>query len=485
MNPKVLLSVVVGSAALALVTLMGAADPAHATFNPTVEITLVDATGGASADITAELNVPEGDVNFAGIVAFIPREWQITPGDEISIGAVVGDVTAQATLGLINGPCSNVLPVDFIMLNSSIDPSDTVSYLDTDALGEEGYNEGDVFEDKDGTGLPDAFERYPDFITRLLDDVPGDEVGQPLTPLRRAAGITTVAGVQVLLQFLVFEPGTFLNEIIPNDEELGFPTITLLQNIGDPDADPMPSAITDFCTPLTTSNTTFGISKDNSCTAAVPADELDPLCEVRGVVLAEDGPTDPDEGGQVLFANPPEGTYTFTTIAAGQRDADGDGFENSLDTCAFVVNEGDPRIGSDGDADNDGLDAACDPDDTFTNSDEDLDGFTNRQDNCPLDANGEDQDNQRDTDNDGIGDVCDLDPDDAEPQGEITIVEVVADVTIGPGGEPVDDTVGDEDDGGGSGTVIIIIVVIAAIAVVGGGAFFLARRGSGGGGGAA
>ena len=535
MKPKVLLSLVVGSAALTLVALLGAADTAHATFNPTLEITVADPAGGANSDFTGDFNLPEGDVNFAGTVAFIPTEWQITPGSDVPIGTVVGQLTALATLGLINGACDNALPVEFIMLNASIDPSDTVSYVDSDE-----NDIDDVFEDKDDSGLPDGFEKYPDFITRVLDDEPGDEVGQPLTPIRRAAGITVVAGVQVLLQFLIFEPGTFINENILNDEDLGYPSVTLLQNAGDPDSDPTPSAITDFCTPLITSNTTFGIARDNGCTAAVPEDELDPLCEVTGVVLidcddsrdndgdqtvndgcpivgdqgetacedatdddgdgrvndgcpaieeAEDStPTEPDEAGLVLFTNPGEGTYTFTTISAGQRDADGDSYENLLDTCPFDVNVGNPRIGGDGDFDNDGLDAACDPNDDpqtgGTNSDEDLDGFTNRQDNCPLDANGEDQDNQRDTDSDGIGDVCDPDPDDADAQGELVIAVVIDDAMIGAG-EPSTDTDGGgdgDDDDGGSSALIIIIIVIAVVVVGGGGAFLYMRRGSGGGG---
>ena len=443
---KLKLSLMWGTAfaVLAVVALLATADTARAqTFNPTYELTIADPQAGANSDLTLDFGVPKGDVNFGGAVFFIPAEWGIPRGDEIPIGAIVGELTATATLGLFNNACDNVLPVRFIMLNASIDPSDTVSFLDTeeDDPNAEGFGTEDYAEDKDASGLQDGFEKYPDFITRILDDIPGDEVGNPLQPIRRSAGITVVAGVTVLLQFLVFEPGTFINENIPNDAELGFPTVTLLQNIGDPDSDPIPSAITDFCSPLISTNITFGISRDNACTAA---GTLDPLCEVSSVIPEVEEVTDPDESGFILSTNPPEGTYTFTTIAAGQRDADGDGYENALDTCPFVANVGDPRIGGDGDEDNDGLDAACDPNDDFqaggTNSDEDLDGFTNRQDNCPLVANGENEDNQRDTDNDAIGDACDPNPDDEEAQGELIIVETTQDVTIGPGGPPSQET---------------------------------------------
>ena len=331
MKPKVLLSLVVGSAALTLVALLGAADTAHATFNPTLEVTIADPAGGANSDFTGDFNLPEGDVNFAGVVAFLPADWQITPGDDIPIGTVVGQFVAQATLGLINGACDNVLPVEFIMLNSSIDPSDTVSYVDSDD-----NDTDDVFEDKDDSGLPDAFEKYPDFITRVLMD----EDDQPLTPIRRSAGITVVAGVDVLLQFLVFEPGTFIDELIPNDEELGYPTVTLLQNIGDPESDPTPSAITDFCTPLITSNTTFGIARDNGCTAAVPEDELDPLCDVTGVVLNDcDDPRDND-GDQTANDGCPTVGDQGETACEDDVDDDGDGWIN--DGCPSVMKVEDP-----------------------------------------------------------------------------------------------------------------------------------------------
>jgi hypothetical protein len=488
---------------LALILILGSADSAQAgTFNPELVITMADSAPETSADFTADFNLPSGDVNFGALVTFIPEDFGIVPGDKIPIGTVVGELEAQATLGLINAACQNVLPVEFTMLNASIDPTDTVVYLDEDDNGTEDYAE-----DLDESGLQDGFEKYPDFITRLLVD----EQDKPLQPLRRSAGVAIVAGINVLLQFLVFEPGTFIDEEIPHDASLGYPSVVLLQNAGDPDTDPIPGPITDFCTPLLSVNTSFGMSKDNPCTDDVPADELDALCEAVSVVPAEEGaePTDPDEGGVQLFANPQDGKYDFTAIGAGQRDADDDGIENALDTCQFIANEGDPRINGDGDADTDGLDKACDPDDSVTNSDEDLDGYLNRGDNCPLDPNGdpeesgnEGQDNQRDSDDDTIGDACDPDKDDADAQGELKKVQVTESVTIGAGtgaggppsasacpncaGNITDDgpPKPTDDGGGSSSTIIIIIAVIAAVVVLGGGAFFF-MRGRGGGGAAA
>lgn len=474
---------------LVVVLLLGTADTARAqTFNPTLDVSLENPEPNANSNYTVDFNLPDGDVQFGGVVAFIPPEWGVTPGDEIPIGALVGELTAQSTLGLINGPCNNSLTVIFRFLNSSTDPYDTVPFLDTDENDDE-----DFVEDKDNSGLPDAFEYYPDFISRLIMDEK-DEV--PHTPIRRAAGITVVAGVNVLLQFLIFEPGTFIDEDIPNDEELGYPTVTLLQNAGDPDYDPEPTSITDFCTPLTSTNTTFAVSMDNACTDDVDPDTLDPLCEISGYPLdiVVDGPeTTPDERGITLFTNPQDGTYTFTTVSVGQRDADGDGYENGLDTCAFVPNDGNPRT-READEDTDGLDSACDPDDSITNSDEDLDGYLNRQDNCPLEPNGENETNQRDTDDDLIGDACDPNPDNEETEGELIIVQLEKEIIVGtgegPGGPPEGGdgaADGDDDGGGGATLIIIIVVVIAAVVVVGGGAFFFLRRGgtSGGGGAAA
>lgn len=531
MNAKRPLLAVISGAVLALMALLGATDTAHADFNPSYEISIVEPRGGANSDWVLDFSLPEGDVQFGAAVFFIPGEWGITSGDDIPIGSVAGTLTAAATLGIINGPCNNVLPVEFIMLNASTDITDTVVYLDDDDNGDPDY-----FEDKDDSGLQDGFEKYPDFITRALVD----EDDQPLQPIRRVAGITIVAGVNVLLQFLVFEPGTFIDEKIPNDVELGYPSVTLLQNVGDPDADPIPGAITDFCTPLLTQITSFGITRDNACTDT-SAERLDPLCDVSSVVLlacddtddndgdqttndgcptvgdgaetacdddvdddsdgwVNDGcpaveepenstPTEPDESGVAISTNPAEGTYTFTVIAAGQRDADGDGIENGMDTCAFDVNEGDPRIKGDGDLDEDGLDAACDPNDNETNSDNDTpdgDGYTNRQDNCPLIANGELEEdvpgvgNQRDSDDDSIGDACDPDPDNADAQGELVFATVSPEVSIGPGGAPTDGATppaDSDDDGGGGATIIIVIAVIAAVVVLGGGAFYFMRRG--------
>jgi hypothetical protein len=200
---------------------------------------------------------------------------------------------------------------------------------------------------------------------------------------------------------IVFSPGTDLGSGIPSDSSLGFPLVTVLQNIGDPSpASPTPSIINDICSPF------------------------DSVSERSG----ETGTS------AQLFVNPAEGSYDFTLFAQATPDKDGDSYENQLDTCPLTPNVGNPRIVADGDVDSDGLDQACDPNDSpagGTNSDEDADGYQNRNDNCPLVANGEEEDNQADTDRDYIGDACDPTP--TLSDTAVQVVQLTSKVLIGSG----------------------------------------------------
>jgi hypothetical protein len=491
-------------AAVACVSLLiGGTDSVHAaTFSPTLGASVTDPTPETPSDVIANFDLPEGDVNFAAVVSFIPPEWGVVKGASIPIGMQTGRLDAQSVLGLANSACNQQLPVQFDMLNASINIEDTVPFDDVDE-----NNTNDFADDADGNGIFDGIDRYPDFLNRVFKD---DDTGEILQPLRRSAGVTPVAGIPVFLEFLIFPPGTKIptrgQAQLPSEESLGYPSVTVLQNIGDPDSVPEPSIINDFCTPLATINQSWGQEKDTSGAEPVTKDD-----------------------GVVFFVNPKDGDYTWTTAAFGQRDTDGDTYENSLDTCPLVANVGNPRIPSDGDLDSDGLDAACDPNDAVaggTNSDQDADGYQNRNDNCALIANGQEEDNQEDADLDQIGDACDSNPD--TPDGELSGATPTADVTIGAGGEggapseeacpdcfvaerdtpiptnpphgggsgesatPTPSGGGDgetptpsvtepsgngDDDGGGSGTTIAIIVgVIAAVVILGGGAALLMRR---------
>jgi hypothetical protein len=476
-----------------LLVLSGTDTASAGTFDPVLKVTVSDSTPEAGSEVTVEFGLEIEHVQFAGVIAFLPADAGVVGGNDIPVGAVVGELDAEATLGIINGGCQTAIPVHFDFLNASLDKSQAVSFMDTDADATPGFGIRDFAEDKDENGILDGIDLYPDFLDRIFGDA---------QPIRRQASIVPVAGIPVLLQFIVYEPGTTfdlpgedLDLLLPKDPKLGFPTVVALQNIGDPDPEPEPGAITDFCTPLHSTNTTYPVSKDNEETPDV------------------------DESGHQLSANPQNGKYTITLFSVGQRDADGDGWENSLDTCPFIANAGNPKLTGDGDLDQDGLDSACDPNDDplarGSNSDEDGDGYLNRHDNCPIDQNGTlrggtDEDNQNDDDFDSIGNACDPDPD--KPDGDLLdgtrTAELVFGDGTGPGGPPsakacprcvqnVGENVitpspadgggtpaatktGDGDSGGSSTGLIVGIVVVAAVVVLGGGAFVAMRRRGGG-----
>ena len=410
---------------LALVLMVASSDRAYAAFTPTGTISVVDPSPGANSDIVADFNIQSPSVNFGGLIAFSPPEFTFTPGGDIPDGAIAGQLASTATLGLISSACNQSLLVNFTMLDATLNKSVTTPFLDPQVKGGNpgGDTEGDLDHQFDigNDGLPLGVTRYPDYLTRIFETQ---------TPLARTYGQTEVSGIPVSLNFLLFAPGTvFQDGKLPTDPRLGYPSVTVLQSIGDPDAIPQPGAITDFCSPLVTKNTNFGITQDNPDTTA-------------------------DEGGVIRITNPSEaGTYTFATWAAGLRDADGDGWENLLDVCSLTANPGwDPRerviAGQTGDIDGDALPDACDP---FPNEtgpisggvfDEDRDQYGNRQDNCPLVANsfGSDvagevgTDNQADEDSDQIGDACDPNPN--VEDGARPAICILSAIDIGAGGTP-------------------------------------------------
>jgi hypothetical protein len=227
-------------------------------------------------------------------------------------------------------------------------------------------------------------------------------------------------GTAVILNFLLFEPGVELPNIGKVPTSFGYPSVTVLQN---PTVPFSPSVISDFCSPLVTTTTNNGVTEDNPSTSA-------------------------NEGGVPYRTNPADaGFYNVITLAYGQRDGDGDGHENSLDTCPFLpLPNWDPRSpdGGGADPDKDGLPDDCDPDPAnisppapqppdcalLGNSgpDEDQDCYSNRQDNCPVNDNFD----QEDTDDDGIGDACDTEGAGVSVEdGERPLVCIVHTITIG------------------------------------------------------
>jgi len=553
---------------LSLLLVLSATDTAEAgSFNPALEISLEHTDPETPADFKIDFGIKDSkDVNFEAVVSFIPADFGVVRGDRIPIGEPVGELDAVATLGLFNSACNESLNVHFDLLNATIDMTSTVSFDDLEEeagdTGAKGFGTDDFAEDKDGNGLLDAIDHWPEFLARVTGNV---------QPFRRSADIAEFAGIPVLLQFLVYNPGTVfdlpgddLDKLLPSNPALGFPTIVLLQNAGDPEIDPEPGPVTDFCTPLTISNVAYGSTYDadrdgtsneqDTCPYAphppsgthdADFDFLHSQCDPnddeesggRNGDEDGDGLDNPDDNCPLVFNQdqadadedfigdacdqspdpdglinlsmlPQAGTYTFNVFTVGQRDADNDGYANSLDTCPTQKNAGNPTIRADGDADVDGLDSACDPNDDplsrGSDSDEDSDGYLNRQDNCPLEPNGEESEdeqtrNQNDEDFDAIGDVCD--PDRDKPDGELIARTLVAEIIIGAGGrggrptncpdcqDPRQDQVeqpeatsaaSKQSDNDGSSTDLVIGIVLAvaaAVVVVGGAATLLLRRG--------
>jgi hypothetical protein len=390
-------------------------DTQHASavsFNPSMGVSSSDPGAGANGDTTIDFSLPGTDVNFQTVVSFTPPSWKIVNCDASSAsptcaddiipnGAFAARLDATATLGLLNNNCNNTLATGFDLMDATTNMSSTTVFQDTNGNGQ-----GEQFQDDNGNGVPNGAESYPDYLTRLVrsDPYPG---GQPLQPIQRLYGQTNVAQTDVSLNFVTFAPGTRINGV-DFDAALGYPSVAILQNTGDPEGVFTPSAITDFCTPLTTTTTTFGVTKNNPDTSA-------------------------DESGMTNRTNGPDGAYTFVVYTVSQPDADSDGIENALDPCPTQGNPDgwDPRNGGGGDSDTDGLPNVCDPS-ALTNTDEDGDGWQNRGDNCPVNSNAD----AKDVDVDGLGDACDPDP--GAVTGDTAELCVKSSLTIGAGGQAQD-----------------------------------------------
>jgi hypothetical protein len=325
------------------------------TYAPSVDILLSDYSADANADITIRFSLDAPDYNFGAVVTLTPREWFVASAADVPLGALVGTLGAQSTLGLLNEPCVSAVGPSFELLNASTDTSDTVSWSD-------GF-----LDVNPANGLPDAVDHYPDFLNLIY---PG------ITPKARLYGQADVVTAEIPLNFVLFEPGTFLPSLPVFDPGWGYPSVTVLNPLAFPTV-----PISDFCTPLDITRTVWGLSRDNPDTPV-------------------------DESGYEVRRNPPfGGMYDFWTYASSLLDADADGYENQLDTCPLDVNmDESPREGNG--PDGDGIDSVCDPEPDVGNNDLDDDGYMNRGDNCPLVFNP----GNADADSDGIGDACDPDP---------------------------------------------------------------------------
>ena len=370
------------------------------TFSPRTTIDLSTTTPGGNPDTLVQLDIDFGDSNFAGsgagIVTFLPGAWCVATHDNdcstvdgsnnptgpaVPTGAIVGANAANTKLALqtstasLNSSCNQLFPVAFTLLEA--EPDDSAGTISTSGAS-------NIFLpltlDADADGIPNHADLWPSYLSTLLDPDGGGAL-PPLFPEARYSADLTVAGTEVILQFLVYAPGAL--QAFPGEPwqsfpaSLGHPVLTVLQ-------DPQQAnngSIADFCSDLDSLTTTLGVTLDNPDTAG------------------------PDESGSILHKNSTitsgiggTGTHIHTAISQPGRDKDADGIENAMDTCPNTTNlDGDPRTNNG--ADNDGLDSACDitaavcdanntTDPLPKECDADDDGWANRLDDCPQVANG-------------------------------------------------------------------------------------------------
>ena len=407
-------------------------------FGPCAKLDVADKTPGASSDIASSFGVgigpdcqartPDDDPkmsNFGAVISFAPPQWGVAADADLPDGTKFGELDANATLGLLNNTCRDKVYPEFELMDGTTNSGNPIIPAPPgtpDRLKP-------LSQDANSNGVVDGAEFFPSFLGPISPSNPdalfsADVIGK----LRaRLFGATTISGVMVILNFMIFEPGTAINRLndapFDIDAALGYPSVTVLNDPTATASDEDP--ITDFCAPLATD------------------------IRLSGKV-----------GANAFRTNPAaDGAYNFMTFTASQYDADGDGIENSLDPCPFNRDDqygpnGDiawdprgPKNQNPGDRDvdpdfgvpfADGITDICDPfPDVPSNgtsgigiarTDEDGDGWANKVDTCPLIANVD----QKKSDNDGIGDACDPNP--TTNDGNFEVDCLIMTINIGAGG---------------------------------------------------
>ena len=495
---RALIAGVVTAALIALFSLPSGAAHADGTFDTTTEYFFCNqlpanfsgpaplpgnpsCTGNFSPDANPNwgftFTVPEGDYSFSTFAVFMSDGFSIAADAAIDDGTAIGGIRANIRLGLLGDACNNsgVSP-DFILYDSTTNTANTV-----DALPE---GQSDRFRNlknddvPDGLGPNDDFAnqadadspavlQYPSFLNTLLDpdlDYPGGPNGSapPISPHARYTGLSKVGNDWIFLSILVFEKTALApfvddpqNATHPfarygrNPDDAGWVNILVLQ-------DPLqtvgsPSSISDFCSEIT-ANAMFLGSPGGTPRLTSPTANT-------GI----DG----------------EGTHLLMLYGMSVRDTDGDGLENSFDTCPFVANLDDPRVTSgndNGDNTGDMIDPACDPTpnastkhdpDNLEDGDDQPDQGSPGSNQCGngtdndsdgkidiMDPDCHDGDATRDIDGDGFQnsqDNCPLASNVSQAQGEETNTYIAAAPDAGFKGDSIGNAC--DSEGGGSDTV--------------------------------
>ena len=247
---------------------------------------------------------PANEMNFAAALTTTPPDVAITPGSSIPVGRIVGSLSANVFLGVLNGHCITGTGVDFTMRNATTDVRNTIAPMPEGTFNRMGNLRMDVTDGVTGTpaapnpnGNADFLDKYPKFLNKLFDPNDSAATGAlpvfPLKPLARYSGGTNVQGTDVVIQFLVFgrealtqfanSGGTHPLEQFTDDT--GYVSTTILQ---DPTAAAAPSTVTDFCGPFTsTTNLTAAIDPEATAITNQCANDTDD---------DGDGTVDPGDG---------------------------------------------------------------------------------------------------------------------------------------------------------------------------------------------
>lgn len=317
-----------------------------------------------SADMTTSAVIPHPSSQFAAslLVSFYDPDFQMVDGDTLPLGAVMGRLVSDTFVGKTNLPCNTNLNVVFAMLNGTTDSTNTFVVA--------GDHSNVLDDDCDpDNGLPNHVDCYPDYNNRVFKPDGKD----PIEPLVRLSGYSSVAGADILLQYMVFDKGALADPTTgfeaPHpysqfDASWGYPSVIMLLNPADP-AEPSP--INFFCSPMVSASLLYGVTQDLT-------DAISPTGE---------SPEGVDEGGHVVRKTPVDsGTYYYHYFGLTYRNADGDPYPTNYDSCKFCYNFEDQfNIDSDGDM----MDPCCDPNPGSNDGDDyDGDDYVNGNDYCPL-----------------------------------------------------------------------------------------------------